>query len=148
MDNTILLVEDDPDDEELTRVALQESGLADTLVVVRDGAAALDYLLRPPVGARHLPRLVLLDLRLPKVDGLEVLRRLRVEGQAQLVPVVVMTSSNEDEDVLKAYGLRANSYVRKPVAAADFVEVVSRLSTYWTALNVAAPHSDRFSPAS
>ena len=146
----ILLVEDNPDDEELTRLALSESGVSGSLVVARDGAAALDYLARPagpapgagPGKDSALPQLVLLDLKLPKVDGLEVLRRLRADARTALLPVVILTSSDEEQDLLSGYRLGANSYVRKPVDFSKFTDVVRQLGEYWLSLNhpPPAPH--------
>jgi two-component system response regulator len=140
---TILLVEDNPDDEELTRVALQDSKIANTLVVARDGVEALDYLFATGGHAgrdtRLMPQVVLLDLKLPKLDGLEVLRRLRADDRTRHLPVVVLTSSDEDQDLLKSYDLGANSYVRKPVDFAQFVESVRQLGLYWLVLNRPAP---------
>ena len=144
MPATILLVEDNPDDEELTRVAFEESKLANQLVVARDGVEALDYLFgtgtyvgRDP---RDLPQVVLLDLKLPRVDGLEVLRRLRADDRTRFLPVVVLTSSDEEQDLFDSYGLGANSYVRKPVDFAQFVDSVRQLGLYWLVLNRPAPH--------
>lgn len=132
----ILLVEDNPDDEELTRMALRDGRVVNEMDVVRDGASALAYLLDPE---RRLPQLVLLDLRLPKVSGLEVLERIRSEKRTRLVPVVVLTSSSEEEDVIASYRLGANSYVRKPVEFQRFVEAVQQLGLYWLLLNSAPP---------
>lgn len=132
----ILLVEDNPDDEELTRMALREGRVVNEMDVVRDGASALAYLLDP---GRRLPQLVLLDLRLPKLGGLEVLERMRSERRTRLVPVVVLTSSSEEEDVIASYRLGANSYVRKPVEFQRFVEAVQQLGLYWLLLNRAPP---------
>src|SRR5262245_52606805 len=122
----ILLVEDNPDDEELALVALQERGVADQVVVVRDGVEVLDYLFATGThegrDSSVLPSLILLDLNLPKLDGLEVLRRLRADERTQLVPVVVLSTSNEERDLISAYRLGANSYVRKPVDFTRFVD--------------------------
>ena len=128
----ILLVEDNPDDEELTRIAFAESNLANQLVVARDGVEALDYLLDPK---RPLPQMVLLDLKLPKLNGLEVLRRLRADARTKFLPIVILTSSDEEKDLLDSYGLGANSYVRKPVDFAQFVDSVRQLGLYWLVLN-------------
>src|SRR5690349_2019636 len=117
-ENIILLVEDNPDDEELTRLAFEQSGIANRLEVVRDGAEALDYLFRSGSWAGREggnPSLVLLDLKLPKIGGLEVLRRMRAEPTTRLVPVVILTSSVEEQDVVRGYDLGCNSYIRKPV---------------------------------
>ena len=140
MQKTILLVEDDPDDEALTVRALNVNHVANTVVVTRDGAEALEYLFcTGPYAARepHPPAVVLLDLHLPKVDGLEVLRRLRADERLRTLPVVVLTSSDEKEDVARSYSLGANSYVRKPVEFSRFTESVRQLGTYWLMLNEA-----------
>ena len=143
MNPTILLVEDNPDDEELTRLALQESKIVNTLVVARDGVEALDYLFGTGTHAtrdtRHMPQVVLLDLKLPKLNGLEVLRRLRGDDRTKYLPVVVLTSSDEEKDLLDSYDLGANSYVRKPVDFSQFVESVRQLGLYWLVLNRPAP---------
>ena len=133
---TILLVEDNPDDEELTRIAFEESNLANQLVVARDGVEALEYLLD---SKRPLPQLVLLDLKLPKLNGLEVLRRLRADDRTKFLPVVILTSSDEERDLFDSYGLGANSYVRKPVDFAQFVDSVRQLGLYWLVLNRTPP---------
>jgi two-component system, response regulator len=139
----ILLVEDNPDDEELARIALQENNISDQLVVARDGAAALDYAFATGAhtgrGAGLMPQLILLDLKLPKVNGLEVLRRLRADEQTKFIPVVILTSSVEEEELLHSYRLGANSYVRKPVDFTLFIEAVRQLSLYWLALNEPPP---------
>lgn len=135
----ILLVEDNPDDEELTVRALQRNNIANELVVAHDGAEALDYL----VGTGRFagrdtddpPRLILVDLKLPKVGGLEVIRRIRANAQTQFVPVVVLTSSREEQDLRACYLAGANSYVRKPVDFDEFIDAVRQLGTYWLKLN-------------
>jgi len=136
----ILLVEDNPDDEVLTLRALQKSNIMNQVMVARDGAEALDYLFATGAysgrDANELPELVLLDLKLPKVDGLEVLQRLRADERTRLLPVVVLTSSNEQRDILESYNLRANSYIRKPVDFVQFREAVRQLGLYWLVLNV------------
>jgi len=141
--NVILLVEDNPDDEELTLLALKESNIANKVVVAHDGAEALDYLFATGQYAdrdpSHLPQLVLLDLKLPKVDGLEVLQRLRSDPRTELIPVVILTSSNEEEDIVASYRLRANSYVRKPVEFHRFADAVKQLGIYWLLLNETLP---------
>lgn len=142
-DKAILLVEDNPDDEALTLRALKKNNISNEVVVARDGAEALDYLFgtgafqgRDP---RFLPQVTLLDLKLPKVDGLEVLRRVRSDPRTKLLPVVILTSSNEEQDRARGYGLGANSYVRKPVDFAQFTEAVRQLGLYWLLLNEAPP---------
>jgi two-component system response regulator len=137
----ILLVEDNPDDEELTLRALRSSKVANEVVVVRDGQEAVDYLFGSTAGAesnvREPPALVLLDLKLPKLSGIDVLRRIRAEPTMRLTPVVIMTSSNEEEDVLNSYESGANSYVRKPVQFRAFVDAVAQLGVYWLLINQA-----------
>jgi len=140
---TILLVEDNPDDEELTRIAFQESNLLNELVVARDGEQALDYLLDPTGKGHPLPSLVLLDLKLPKIDGLEVLRRLRADPRSRLLPVVVLTTSKEESDLISSYELGCNSYIRKPVVFTDFIEAVRQLGMYWLMLNEPPPATGR-----
>jgi len=139
MTKVILLVEDNPDDEELTRVAFRESHIANELMVTRDGAEALDWIFGTgPFEGRDMevmPSVILLDLKLPKVDGLEVLRRLRSEERTRRIPVVVLTSSKEQEDVVRSYDLGANSYVRKPVDFAQFLGAAQQLGLYWLVLN-------------
>ena len=136
---TILLVEDNPHDEELTLRALRKRNLADEIVVVRDGAEALDYLAATGGHAGRdpddRPDVVLLDLKLPKVDGLEVLGRLRADERTRLLPVVVLTSSDEQCDVTESYREGANSYVRKPVEFERFSEAVATVGLYWLLLN-------------
>jgi two-component system response regulator len=136
---TILLVEDNPDDEALTRRALQRNRIGNELIVVRDGAEAPDYLFGAGSYASRdmseMPQVVLLDLKLPKVDGLEVLRQVRAHAQTRLLPVVILTSSDEEHDILRGYELGANSYIRKPVEFAQFVEAVGNLGLYWLVLN-------------
>ncbi len=139
----ILLVEDNPDDEALTLRALKKNNILNEVVVARDGAEALDYLFGTgqytgrDVGI--LPLVVLLDLKLPKVDGLEVLQRLRADERTQLLPVVILTSSKEEKDIITGYTLGANSYVRKPVNFTEFVEAVRQLGLYWLVLNEPPP---------
>ena len=133
---TILLVEDNPDDEALTVIALR--GVPATLEVARDGQEAMDYLTND---GKALPRLVLLDLKLPKIDGLEVLRRIREDDRTRLTPVVVLTSSNAPNDVVASYRLGANSYVRKPVDFDQFSETIRQLGRYWLAVNEPPPNA-------
>src|SRR5689334_9332314 len=140
---TILLVEDNPDDEALTVRALRQHKVANEIVVAHDGVEALDYLFRtgPHEGRdRELdPELVLLDLKLPRIDGLEVLRRLRAEPRTKLLPVVILTSSTEEKDIINGYNFGANSYIRKPVDFLQFVDAVKQLELYWLVLNEPPP---------
>lgn len=135
----VLLVEDNPDDVALTRRAFKKSNIANEMVVATDGVEALDFLFG--TGAHEgrdtsrMPEVVLLDLKLPKVDGLEVLRRLRGDERTSLLPVVILTSSKEKQDMLRGYALGANSYVRKPVDFIEFTEAVRELGLYWLILN-------------
>lgn len=135
----ILLVEDNPDDVELTRRALDSSNVANEIVVARDGVEALEYLFAEGEYAGRdvadLPEVVLLDLKLPRIDGLEVLRRIRADARTRVLPVVVLTSSNEERDMVDSYELGANSYVRKPVEFERFVEAAKTLGLYWLVLN-------------
>jgi len=146
-DRVILLVEDNPNDEELTMRALKKGNIVNPIVVAHDGEEALDYLFARGAhagrSASALPQLVLLDLKLPKIDGLEVLRALRADEQTRLLPVVILTSSVEEQDLVRGYGLGANSYVRKPVDFLQFVEAVRQLGVYWLLLNEAAPLGSR-----
>jgi two-component system response regulator len=139
--NTILLVEDNPADEALTLRALKKGNIANQVIVARDGVEALDYLLSAGTsGTRNkLPHLILLDLKLPKLDGHEVLRRIRSDERTRLVPIVILTTSVEDEDRLKGYRLGANSYVRKPVDFTEFAQAVTQLGLYWLVLNEHPP---------
>ncbi len=142
-DKVMLLVEDDPNDEALTLRALAKSRIGTPVIVVRDGAAALDYLFaRGEYAARdaaQLPAVMFLDLKLPKIDGFEVLRRVRADERTRLLPIVILTSSNEDRDRLEGYDLGANSYVRKPVESTEFAAAVGQLGLYWLRLNEPAP---------
>ena len=138
----ILLVEDNPNDAELTLRALKKHNLTNNLEWVKDGAEALDFLfMRGNYATRnnHTPKLVLLDLRLPKLDGLEVLKAIRANPQSDMIPVVVMTSSTEERDIVSSYKLGANSYVSKPVEFNEFLKVVADLGLYWTLINKAPP---------
>jgi CheY-like chemotaxis protein len=136
---TILLVEDNPDDEELTRRALEKNKILNELVVVHDGVEALDYLFgRGPFAGRDIqqrPAVMLLDLKLPKIDGLEVLKQLRGDDRTKFIPVVILTSSKEEQDLFNSYRLGANSYIRKPVDFNQFAEAVRQLGLYWLVLN-------------
>jgi two-component system response regulator len=142
-DKMILLVEDDANDEALTIRALKKHNIKNEVAVVRDGAEALDWLFARGVYAARdanlLPQVVLLDLKLPKVSGLDVLRSVRDNPKTKRLPVVLLTSSKEDQDVLAGYDLGANSYVRKPVDFADFAEAIRQLGLYWLVLNEPAP---------
>jgi two-component system, response regulator len=142
-DKSILLVEDNPKDEALTLRALKKNNIGNDVVVMRDGAAALDYLLGDKSGEHPPPQLVLLDLKLPKVDGLEVLRRIRGDERTQLLPVVILTSSTEERDLVSGYRLGANSYIRKPVDFVQFAEAVRQLGLYWLVLNQVPPDLPR-----
>jgi CheY-like chemotaxis protein len=145
INGTILLVEDNPDDQKLTLRALKKNHIANEVVVAEDGAQALEYLFgtgqfadRDP---RRRPALVLLDLKLPKVDGLSVLSQIRADARTKMVPVVILTSSAEEQDLIKSYELGVNSYVRKPVDFVEFVEAARQLGVYWLILN-AQPRLD------
>jgi two-component system response regulator len=131
----LLLVEDNPDDEKLIMRALKHADLADRVIVMRDGVEALEYLRSAP----ELPRLILLDIKLPRVDGLEVLRTIRAEARTRTLPVVMLTSSNEQADILASYQLGANSYVCKPVEFMEFRDTVAKLGVYWLAHNQPPP---------
>ena len=135
----ILIVEDNPDDEEMTLRSLQQAGLANDVQVVRDGVEALDFLFGTGTFAgrdiTRMPTVVLLDLKLPKLNGIDVLNRMRQDELTRTIPVVILTSSSEDEDMVKSYNSGANSYVRKPVVFADFARVVSQLGLYRMLLN-------------
>lgn len=139
---TILVVEDNPDDVTLTLRALEKNRIANRLVVARDGQEAIDYLFgRGPWegNPQALPQVVLLDLKLPRIDGLEVLSRVRADERTRLLPVVILTSSKEETDLVRGYRLGANSYVQKPVDFARFVEAARELSLYWLVLNEPPP---------
>jgi two-component system, response regulator len=139
----ILLVEDNADDEALTLRALKKNNIRNEVIVAHDGAEALEYLFGTGKFAGRntdfIPQVVLLDLKLPKVDGLEVLRRLRADQRTKLLPVVILTSSTEEQDRIKGYDLGANSYVRKPVDFSQFIDAVRQLGLYWLILNEAPP---------
>jgi len=136
---TILLVEDNPDDELLARLALKKNKVTSDIVVARDGVEALDYFFAPPpnagTGPAPLPVVVFLDLKLPKVNGLEVLQRLRADARTKLVPVVVLSSSSEEQDILRSYALGANSFICKPVDFNHYTEAVGQLGLYWATMN-------------
>ena len=143
-EKTILLVEDNPDDVTLTLRALKKNNLLNEVVVARDGVEALDFLFCEGEFAGRspelLPELILLDLKLPKVDGLEVLKRIRNEARTRLLPVVILTSSNEQSDIISGYELGVNSYIRKPVDFEQFIEAVRQLGLYWLVLNQTPKH--------
>jgi CheY-like chemotaxis protein len=143
----ILLIEDNEDDVELTLRALKRNNIKNDVVVARDGVEGLDFLFGTGSYAGRdvsvVPAVILLDLKLPRVDGLEVLKKLRSEDRTRLLPIVILTSSNEEQDRLKSYGLGANSYVRKPVDFTQFMEAVRQLGLYWLVLNEPAPRTAR-----
>jgi len=142
----ILLVEDNPDDVELTLRALKMNNIENEVVVAKDGVEALDYLLcrgaQSDRKSSNTPSIVLLDLKLPNVDGLEVLQKIREDRRTKLVPVVILTSSREDRDIIKGYSFGANSYIRKPVKFEQFVSAVAQLGTYWLYLNEPVPNRE------
>lgn len=137
----ILLVEDNPDDEALTLRAFSKNRITNPVVVARDGVEALDYLFGTgPFAGRDMavmPAVILLDLKLPRIDGLEVLRRIRAEPRTALVPVVILTTSREQQDIFEGYSLGANSYIRKPVDFEKFIQAIGQLGLYWLVLNEA-----------
>ena len=142
-DKLILLVEDNPDDEALTRRALKKNNIRNEVVVARDGVEALDYLFGTGAYTGRdmsvMPTVTLLDIKLPKIDGLEVLRRLRADERTKLLPVVILTSSKEERDLIEGYKLGASSYIRKPVDFSQFTEAVRELGLYWLVLNETPP---------
>lgn len=142
-EKVILLVEDNADDEALTKRAFKKNNVMNQLVVARDGVEALDYLFGMGAHAGRdlsiMPTVILLDLKLPKIDGLEVLRRLRADARTKFLPVVVLTSSKEEQDLAQSYSLGVNSYIRKPVDFEQFIEAVRQLGLYWLVLNEAPP---------
>lgn len=141
-DKYILLVEDNPDDEALTLRALKKNKVLNQVIVARDGAEAIDFLLGAgpaELGAPFTPQMILLDLKLPKVDGLEVLKAIRENERTKLVPVIVLTTSKEESDLIKSYSGGANSYIRKPVDFEQFTHAVQQLSLYWLVLNEMPP---------
>jgi len=143
-DRTILLVEDNPDDEELTLRAFRQNNILNEVAVAHDGQEALDYLFCQGAHAardpHQMPAVVLLDLKLPKIDGLEVLRRIRADARTRLQAVVILTSSKEEQDLVNGYRLGANSYIRKPVDFTKFMEAARQLGFYWLVLNEPPPH--------
>jgi two-component system response regulator len=143
MEKVILLVEDNPDDEALTLRALKKNNIGNDIVVARDGVEALDYLFGTGAYAgrdvTQVPAVTLLDLKIPKLDGLEVLKRLRADERTRLMPVVILTSSKEEHDLANSYKLGANSYIRKPVDFSQFVEAIRQLGLYWLVINETPP---------
>ena len=143
MEKVILLVEDNPDDEALALRALKRHNILNPVIVAHDGVEALDYLFAtgPYAGRDHdfMPEIMLLDLKLPKLGGLEVLKRLRADKRTKTLPVIILTSSKEDQDIISAYDFGANSYVRKPVDFNQFAEAVRQLGVYWLVLNESVP---------
>jgi len=144
-DKIILLIEDNPDDELLTRRAFQKNNILNDVLVAHDGAEALDILLGNNAGRGPIqpPAVILLDLNLPKISGLDVLRRLRTEDRTRLLPIVILTSSREEQDLIEGYRLGANSYVRKPVDFGEFLEATRQLGLYWLMLNEAPPQTPK-----
>ena len=138
----ILLVEDNPDDEELTKIALRKAKISNEIDVAHDGAEALDYLFGRGAfaGKAHTPQVVFLDLKLPKVDGLEVLKQIRLNEKTRLLPVVILTSSKEEKDLIAGYRNGANSYIVKPVDFEEFMNSVQQLGNYWLLTNEAVPN--------
>ena len=147
-DKVILLVEDNPDDEALTLRAFKKNNISNKVVVARDGAEALDYLFgRGAYSGRDttaMPAVTLLDLKLPKIDGLEVLKQVRRDDRTKLIPIVILTSSKEEQDLVNGYRLGANSYIRKPVDFSQFLEAVRQLGLYWLVLNEGPPKRNGF----
>jgi two-component system, response regulator len=146
-ERTILLVEDNPDDVKLTERALKKAHILNKLVVAKDGIEALDYLFCTGQWTdrdiNDVPQVILLDLKLPKIDGMEVLKRIRSDSHTRLLPVVILTSSNEEKDLTTGYSLGANSYIRKPVNFNQFAEAVHQLGLYWLVLNLPPPSDGR-----
>ncbi len=147
MTKSILLVEDNPTDEKLTIRAFKKCNFSNDIVVVRDGAEALEYVFATGKyegrDTRNCPTVILLDLKLPKVDGLEVLRQIRSDARTSILPVVILTASKEEEDVARSYKLGANAYVRKPVNFAEFAEATKTLGLFWLLLNEPAPQQGK-----
>lgn len=141
--STILLVEDNPDDVALTLRAFKKSNILNEVIVAQDGVEAIDYVFATGAyagrNAEEMPQLILLDLKLPKMDGMEVLRRLRADNRTKILPIVILTSSKEDQDIVNGYNLGANSYIRKPVDFAQFSDAIQQLGLYWLVLNETLP---------
>ncbi len=135
----LLLVEDNPDDAELTLMAFEQGGITNPVIIAQDGAEALDYLIPTDSTAIDLPALVLLDLQLPKINGLQVLRAIRNHASTKLLPVVILTTSDEQADLINSYNLGCNSYVRKPVDYDQFLTVIQQLGMYWLVTNLSPP---------
>lgn len=135
----ILLVEDNPDDEALIMRALKENNITNKVIVARDGAEALNWLLGTGEDNSVLPQAILLDLKLPKVDGLQVLQHIRASPRTRLLPVIILTSSDEEKDIIESYSQGANSYIRKPVEFKNFVHAIQQMGWYWLALNEPPP---------
>ncbi|TAE54711.1 MAG: response regulator [Nostocales cyanobacterium] len=135
---TLLIVEDNPDDVELTLLAFEQTGLEDNIVIARDGVEAIDYLF-PQNKSQSLPDLILLDLQLPRINGLEVLRQIRANERTRLLPIVILTTSNEENDRLQSYGLGCNSYIQKPVDFERFLNVIQQMGLYWLQINSPPP---------
>ncbi|PIQ07854.1 MAG: two-component system response regulator [Ignavibacteriales bacterium CG18_big_fil_WC_8_21_14_2_50_31_20] len=147
MKKAILLVEDNSDDELLTIRALRKNNLVNDIAIARDGAEALDYLLGTHKNGTFnnpLPTLIILDLKLPKIDGIEVLKQLRASERTKLIPIVILTSSKEQQDIIASYGFGANSFIRKPVDFIQFIEVASSIGVYWLALNESPENFDLY----
>lgn len=144
-EGVILLVEDNPDDVDLTIRALKKNNIKNEIVVARDGVEALDYLFGTGIYAERdtsiMPIVILLDLKLPKIDGLEVLKRIRSENRTKMIPVVILTSSKEEKDLIESYSSHANSYIQKPVDFDQFMDTVRHLGLYWLILNEVPPIS-------
>ncbi|TAF07379.1 MAG: response regulator [Nostocales cyanobacterium] len=136
--STLLIVEDNPDDVELTLLAFEQTGLQENVIIARDGVEAINYLFADN-RLEALPDLILLDLQLPRINGLEVLRQIRANARTKLLPIVILTTSLEESDRLKGYGLGCNSYIRKPVDYDQFVSVLQQLGMYWLVLNSPPP---------
>jgi len=135
----VLLIEDNPDDVELTLRAFRKNNIANDIIVIEDGEKAINYLFRKEEYADRdpgeLPSIILLDIKLPKIDGIEILRRIKADGKLKLIPVIILTSSHEEQDLVNSYSFGANSYIRKPVDFTEFMNVTQQLGVYWLMLN-------------